>query len=46
MFDSVTEGLNHYEILGLTPSATNDDIDKAFATRIKMQITDDYRQRT
>ena len=50
MFGSVRTGPGHYEILGLTPSATRDDIEKAFATRMKMRITnpeeaDDYRLR-
>ncbi len=45
MFDSVKEGLNHYEVLGLTPSATGDDIDNAFAARMKLPITDDFRRR-
>lgn len=39
MIGSVKEGPNHYEILGLTPSATSDDIEKAFAARMKMRIT-------
>jgi periplasmic protein TonB len=43
MFVWAEEGLNHYEILGLTPAATKADIEEAFATRTRMQITDDYR---
>lgn len=48
MVGSVKEGPNHYEILGLTPSATGDEIAKAFATRMQSHITnpgekvDDY----
>lgn len=39
MFGSVKARPNHYETLGLTPSATGDDIAKAFATRMQIQIT-------
>jgi TonB family protein len=47
MLDSSKTRPNHYETLGLTPSATSDDIDKAFAARMKMRTTipeepDDY----
>ena len=39
MFGSVKTQPNHYETLGLTPSATGEDIAKAFATRLQIRVS-------
>jgi TonB family protein len=39
MFGSVKSRPNFYETLGLTPAANDDDIAKAFATRLRIDIT-------